>query len=47
MNANELWLCMIALSLIMSKILAMCLIEARISDGGTHAKLSQQVRSDR
>jgi hypothetical protein len=29
------------------KILAMCLIKARISDGGTHAQLSQRVWSDR
>jgi hypothetical protein len=46
MNANELWLYMFALVIILSKILAMCLIKARISDGGTHAQLSQQVRSD-
>jgi hypothetical protein len=47
MNANELLSCMIALVIILSKILAMCLIKPRISDGGTHAQLSQQVRSDR
>jgi hypothetical protein len=47
MNANELWLYMIALVIILSKILALCLIKARISDGGTHAQLSQRVQSDR
>jgi hypothetical protein len=47
MNANELWLYMIALVIIMSKILAMCLIKARISDGETHTQLSQRVQSNR
>jgi hypothetical protein len=36
MNANELLSYMFALVIILSKILAMCLIKARISDGGTH-----------
>jgi hypothetical protein len=47
MNANELWLCMIALVIIFEYDLAMCLIKARISDGGTHTQLSQRVRSER
>jgi hypothetical protein len=31
----------------LSKILSMCLTKAHISDGGTHAQLSQRVWSDR
>jgi hypothetical protein len=34
---------MFALVIIFYNVLAMCLIKARISDGGTHAYLSQRV----
>jgi hypothetical protein len=47
MNANELWLYMFALVIILSKNWAMCLIKARISDGGTQTQLSQRVRGNR
>jgi hypothetical protein len=46
-DANELLTYMLYLAFILSNDLAMCLIKARISDGGTHVQLSQRVRNGR
>jgi hypothetical protein len=46
-DANELLTYILYLAFIPSNDLAMCLIKARISDGGTHAQLSQRVRNGR
>jgi hypothetical protein len=46
-DANELLTYMLYLAFIPSNDLAMCLMKARISDGGTHAQLSQRVRNGR